>query len=108
MDTGEGSHPSKKHSSDDVEIIWDELPQEDLIRYGEPDKSKVGFKVNYDGASSSEPSGISEAVSVNRADVREEIRNRKQTVREKLRAELVGFVDKYHTRLTSELDMDKE
>ena len=30
------------------------------------------------------------------------------TVREKLRVELVGFIDKYHTRLTTELDMDKE
>ena len=70
--------------------------------------SKVGFRVNYDDASSSEPSGISQAASVNRAEVREEIRFRTRTVREKLRVELVGFIDKYHTQLTTELDMDKE
>ena len=84
LDTWEGSHPSKNHRSDDVEIIWDEPPQEELIRYGEPDKSKVGFRVNYDGASSSEPSRISQDFSVNRAEVREEIRNRNRIVREKI------------------------
>ena len=86
MDIGEGSHPSKNHRIDDVEIIWDETPQEELKKYVEPDKSKVIFRVNYDGASSLEPYGISQAVLVNRAEVREEIRNRNQIVREKLRA----------------------
>ena len=40
--------------------------------------------------------------------MREEMSTRNRTTREKLRAELAGFIDKYHTRLTTELDMDKE
>ena len=31
LDIGEGSHPSKKHRIEDVEITWDEPPQEELI-----------------------------------------------------------------------------
>ena len=52
MDIGEGSHPSKNQRTDEVEIIWEDLPQEELIQYGEPDKGKVDFMVNYDGTSS--------------------------------------------------------
>lgn len=104
----EEAHPSKKQRTEEPEIVWEEPPQEEFSRYGLPDRNKVGFMINFDSASSSEPSGLSQAISVNRAEVREEISTQNRTTRDRLRAELVGFVDKYHTRHTTELDMDKE
>ena len=72
------------------------------------DKNKSSFHISFDFASSSASSRLSQSIMIDRKETREEINVRNKFSREKLRAKLVGFVDKHHYWLTSVLDMDKE
>lgn len=108
MDIGEGSRPPKRQRKNDEEDVEEESLLEKVALHGESDKGKASFMVRYDGPSSSDFSEVSQAISINRAEVGDEIKGKNRSIREKLWFELSGYVDKYHTQLTAELDMDKE
>ena len=105
---GEDSLPSERQRTNDEEGVGGEPPLEKVALYGYSDKRKVGFIVKYDGPSSSDFSEVSQAISINRSEVGNEMKGKNRTIREKLWSELAGYVDKYHTWFSAKIDMDKE
>ena len=107
--SGEGSPPFKRKRTrtSEAEGMGDKQLLQSETLYGQPNRSKAGFVVIRDSTTSSEFSEFLLAISASSSIGESESRIRNRTIREKHLFELEGYVDKYQTRFSSAIELDK-
>ena len=106
---GEGSPPFKRQRTrtSEAEGMGDEQLLQIETLYGQPDRRKAGIIVIRDSMASSDFSEVLQAILASSSRGESESRIRNKTIREKHLSELEGYVDKYQTRFSSAIELDK-
>ena len=106
--TGSPSRKKQKTVSSEAEIIGEEQLLEPFIPYAPLDSSKAGIKVLRDSTTSSDFTEVSQAMGEYTSPVAAERIKKNRIIRDKYKAELEGYVEKYHTRISTTMNVDTE
>ena len=98
----------QKTVSSEAEIIGEEQLLEPFIPYGQPDGRKVGLKLLRDSITSSDYSEVSQAIGDDTSPVVIERSLKNRAIRDKYKAKMEGYVEKYHTRVSASMNVDTE
>lgn len=90
----------------EAEVIGEQQLFEPFVPYGQPDGSKAGLKVPRDSITSSDY--ISQAIGDDASPIVIERSLKNRAIKDKSKADLESYVEKYHTRVSEYMNVDIE
>ena len=102
--------PTKRQrtATTEAEVIGEEELLEPFTKFGEFDKGKAGITVLRDSVASSDFTEVTQAIIEHTSSKASEREQTNKAIQYRYKVELGGYVEKYHTRLSTSINADTE
>ena len=108
--TSGAAPPPKRQrvATSEADVIGEGIILEPFTKFGQFDKGKAGITVLRDSVASSDYTEVTQAIVEPTSSKTSEKERTNKTIRDRYKAELGGYVEKYHTRLSASINADTE